>query len=161
VRKIALGFAAVLLACSGAPAPEAPARPERPEGRYARVEVAVAPAVAGQLPADAAAALARAVRQSARDWLEQGNRLAPDGELSLVVNVESARLRSACVALLFAWATAPDHLAARVLVLRGAEPVANISVRAESALSGWEWRDPGQRLDRLARRLGQRVVEGL
>ena len=161
VRKIALGLAALVLGCAGAPAPEPPARPERPEGRYARVDVAVAPGVAEQLPADAAPPLARAVRQSARDWLEQGDRLAGDGELSLAVSVESARLRPAWKAWLFAWAAAPDHLAARVLVLRGAEPVSSAPVRVESGLSGWDWRDPAERLDRLARRLGQRVAEGL
>jgi hypothetical protein len=161
VRKIALGLAALALACSGAPAPEPSARPERPEGRYGRVDVAVAPAVAAQLPVDDASRLARAVRQSARDWLEQSDRLAGDGELALAVSVESARVRPAWVTWLFAWLADPDHVAAQVLVLRGAERLAAFPVRVESALSGWEWRDPGERLERLARRLGQRVAEGL
>jgi hypothetical protein len=161
VRTIALGLAALAFACSGAPVPEPPAPVERPEGRYARVEVAVAPAAAGRLPADAGARLARTVRQSARDWLEQGDRLASDGELALVVRVDAARLRPAWVTWLFAWASDPDHLAAQVTVLRGAESLASLPVRVESGLSGWEWRDPGERLDRLARRLGHRLAEGL
>jgi hypothetical protein len=123
--------------------------------------VAVAPEVAADLEDDAAAALARAVRQSARDWLEQRDRLAGDGELALVVRIDSARLRPAWVAWLFAWVAAPDQLATQVLVLRGAEPVSSTPVRVESALSGWAWRDPDERLDRLARRLGQRIAEGL
>jgi hypothetical protein len=125
------------------------------------VEVAVAPEVAARLEDGAGARVARTVRQSARDWLDQGGRLAADGELSLVVSVESARLRPAWKTWLFAWAAAPDHLAARVLVLRGAERLSSTPVRVESALGGWAWRDPEERLDRLARRLGRRLAEGL
>jgi hypothetical protein len=160
VRKIALGVAALALACSGAPAPE-PARPERPEGRYARVEVVVAPGLTAALGAEAAAGTARSVRQSARDWLDQGGRLAADGELALAIQLDSAHVRPAWVAWGFAWVADPDHLAGEVRVLRGAERLASFPVRVESALSGWDWRDPDERLDRLARRLGQRLAEGL
>jgi hypothetical protein len=162
VKRIALGLAALALACSGgAPTADPPARAAAPEGRYVRVEVSVAPAVADRLDPEAAARVARAVRQSARDWLEQGDRLASGGELSLVVSVESARLRPGWVTWLFSWAAAPDHLAAQVMVLRGAERLSIAPVRVESALGGWAWRDPDERLDRLARRLGQRLADGL
>jgi hypothetical protein len=150
---------ALALACAGAPAPhcDLPSRPE--PGRFARVEVAVAPGAA--LDAASAAHLLGSVRQSARDWLEQRDRLAPDGELSLQVRVEALRLRSAWVTWLFAWAVAPDHLAAQVTVLRGLERVDRCPARVESALSGYSWRDPDARLERLARRLGHRIAEGL
>src|SRR5688572_15217559 len=108
VRKIALALAALSLACAGAPAADPPPRPRSPEGLYARVEVAVAPEVAARLEDGAGARVARTVRQSARDWLDQGGRLAAEGELSLVVSVESARLRPGWKTWLFAWAAAPD-----------------------------------------------------
>jgi hypothetical protein len=156
VVVIALGFA-----CASAPPAVQSLRPPPIEGRYARVEVALAPDHARCLEAEAATRLIAGVRQSARDWLEQGDRLAPDGALVLEVTVDSTRLRSAWVTWLFAWAAAPDHLAARVSVLRDGASVAVYPVRVESSLAGYSWRDPDARLDRLARRLGHRLAEGL
>ena len=153
-------LAPFVLACAGAPAPhcDLPSAPET--GRFARVEVALAPDTAS-LDAVSAAHLLGSVRQSARDWLEQRDRLAPDGDLSLQVRVDALRLRSSGVAWLFSWAAAPDHLGAQVTVLRGLERVDRCPARVESALSGYSWRDPDARLDRLARRLGHRIAEGL
>jgi hypothetical protein len=159
-RAIASAALALGLACANVPAPrcDLPSAPEA--GRFARVEVALAPDAASLDDASAARLLGE-VRQSARDWLEQRDRLAPDGELSLQVRVEALRLRSSWVTWLFAWAVAPDRLAARVTVLRGLERADRCPERVESALSGYSWRDPDVRLDRLARRLGHRIADGL
>jgi hypothetical protein len=158
-RAFAVAAIALGLACA---APREPSsHPARVAGRYARVEVALAQDGARCLDADDAARLIGVVRQSARDWLEQRDRLAPDGAYTLEVTVESARLRSGWVTWLFAWAAAPDHVAGRVSVLRGGARVARYPVRVESALAGYSWRDPDARLDRLARRLGRRLAEGL
>jgi hypothetical protein len=153
-------IAALGLACASAPERLCDRPSTSDTGRYARVEVALAPD-ASSLSPDAAARLVAWVRQSARDWLEQRDRLAPDGELALVVTIGSARLRSPTVTWFFAWATAPDHLAAQVLVVRGSEPASRCPVRVESALAGYSWRDPEARLERLARRLGHRIAEEL
>jgi len=160
-RAFAIAAIALGLACVSPPPVEPASRPMPVAGRYARVEVALAQAGVSCLDADAAARLVAVVRQSARDWLEHGERLAPDGAYALEVTIESARLRSGWVTWLFAWAAAPDHAAARVSVLRDGERVASYPVRVESALAGYSWRDPDARLDRLARRLGHRLAEGL
>lgn len=156
-----LGLAA--LACAGAPPAEAPPAPVA--GRVGRVEVTLASDAVGRgLPADALRSLRAVLRQSARDWLEQEDRLAPDaapGALALEIRLESLRLRSGLVTWLFAWAAAPDHLAARVRVLRDGAPVSEGALRVESRLAGYSWRDPAPRLERLARRLGRRVAMGL
>ncbi len=156
-----LAVAALALACAGAPVPEPDFQSAPEDARYARVEVSLAPGAASSLDPEARAQLVTWVRQSARDWLEQRGRLAPDGECSLVVTVDSARLRSSWVTWLFAWAAAPDHLEAQVFVLRGLDRVASHARRVESALAGYAWRDPEARLERLARRLGRRIAEGL
>jgi hypothetical protein len=152
-----------LLACSAAPRPAG--RPAPVAGTFGRVEVRLAdPSLAGLAGGDARR-LAAIVRQSARDWLEQADRLAPPAPapapLALEITLESLRLRSAATTWLFAWAAAPDHLAARVRVLRAGTEVSAGAVRVESALAGFSWRDPAPRLERLARRLGRRVVSGL
>lgn len=148
------------LACASAPAPRCDRASEPETGRFARVEVALAPDASSLAP-KAAAELLVWVRQSALDWLEQGDRLAPGGELTLLVTIDSARLRSAATTWLFGWAAAPDHLAAQVSVLHGLERATRCPARVESALAGYSWRDPDARLERLARRLGRRIAEGL
>jgi hypothetical protein len=159
-RLVAIAALGVIcgLACAGAPAPRC--EQSSAIGRFARVEVALAPGT-GLAPEEGVRVVAL-VRQSALDWLEQQDRLAPDGQLSLVVTIDSARLRSASVTWLFAWAAPPDHLAAQVSVLQhGVERTALCPARVESALAGYSWRDPDARLERLARRLGHRIAEGL
>jgi hypothetical protein len=158
-RLLAIAPLALGLACAGAPAPRCELRPAPDAWRYAGVEVAVAPG-ASQGP-EADARIAAAVGQSTRDWLEQRGRLTADGNITVEVTVTSARVRSAAVAFLFAWAASPDHLAARVSLRRGDERVTRCPARVESALSGWSFRDPEPRRDRLARRLGHRIAEGL
>jgi hypothetical protein len=159
-RLLAIAALAVGLACATAPAPPCD-RGSAPEpGRFGRVEVAIAPE-AVSLDAETAARLIALVRQSARDWLEQRGRLAPDGELALIVTIDAARLRSAWVTWLFAWAAAPDHLAAQVSVLRDLALVPSCPVRVESAVSGYSWRDRDARVAHLAHRLGHRIAEGL
>ena len=155
-----LAIAALALGCAVHPLPSCDLQPGRQVGQVARVEVALAPEASSLAP-KAAAELLVQVRQSALDWLEQRDRLRPDGELTLLVTVDSARLRSAPTAWLFGWAAAPDHLAAQVSVLSGLERATRCPARVESALAGYSWRDPEARLERLARRLGQRIAEGL
>jgi hypothetical protein len=156
-----LATAALALACAGAPPPEEPIAGLPADARYAVVEVALAPEAASGLDDRASAELLRQVRQSARDWLEQGGRLAADGECSLLVSIESVHVRSAFTAWWFGWIAAPDRISARIQVLRGLDRVASGPVRVESALWGYSWRDPDERRSRLARRLGRRVVEAV
>jgi hypothetical protein len=158
-RLLAIAALGLALACAGPPGAVCELLPPAPDERYAGVEVELAPGLS--LDPAAAARVAAVTRQSALDWLEQRGRLAPESGRSVAVTVDSARLRSAGVAFLFAWAAPPDHLSARVSLSRGTEDTPRCSARVESALAGWSWRDPDARLDRLARRLGQRVVEGL
>jgi len=158
-RLLAIAALGLALGCAGPPVALCELLPPAPEERYSGVEVALAPG----LPLDPAAAarVAALTRQSALDWLEQRGRLAPGGASSVAVTVESARLRGAWTAFLFAWAAPSDHLSAQVSLQRGDERTARCPARVESALAGWSWRDPETRLDRLARRLGQRIAEGL
>ena len=130
-------------------------------GRVARVEVSFSAPDATGLARAEAGRTAAVVRQSARDWLEHGQRLAADGPLALEVSLDSLCLRSSLVTWLFSWAAAPDHLAARVVVRRRGTRVAAFPLRVESALAGFAWRDPEARLERLARRLGHRVAAEL
>ena len=157
---LCVAAAAAAAACAGAPAAVAPAPVE---GRVGRVEVRVArdAAMPRSLAPEDRTRLLAVVRQSARDWLEQEGRLAEPAPLALEVELEALELRSAAVTWLFAWAAAPDQLAARVRVLRDGAVVSDGRLRLESALSGYSWRDPGARLDRLARRLGRRIALGL
>jgi hypothetical protein len=159
-RPLAIAALALGLACAGGPAPRCELASEAAPGRFAQVEVTVV-GDAASLGAESTARLAGLVRQSARDWLEQRDRLAPDGELTLQVTVDVARLRSSTVTWLFSWAVPPDQLAAQVAVRRGEERTSRCPARVESALAGYSWRDPDPRLERLARRLGHRVAEGL
>jgi hypothetical protein len=157
IAALACGLA---VACASAPEPCRDPGSEPASAKVARVEVALAPG-AGSLGSGAAARLVTIVRQSALDWLDQRDRLAPDGQLSLVVTIDSARVRGTVATWLFAWAAAPDHLAAQVLVVRDLEISPRCPVRVESALSGYSWRDPDARLERLARRLGHRIADRL
>ena len=156
-----LAIAALALACAGTPPPESGIASPPAGARYAVVEVALAPEAASGLGDRARAQLLTQVRQSARDWLEQGGRLASDGECSLLVSIESVHVRSSWTAWLFAWLARPDRIEAQVQILRGLDRVASGPVRVESELAGYSWRDSDARLARLARRLGHRIVEAL
>lgn len=164
--RLVLVLGAVLLgaACGGAPEPS-PSHPLPSEplaGEVGAIEVASGPALgaAAVRVLEAGGALA-VLRQSARDWLEQRGRLAADGQLELRIEVTSLHLRSSVTVWLLSALAAPDHLEVQVVALRSGEPVREFRVRAESALSGFAWRDPGERLRRLARRVGRRLVEGV
>ena len=157
---LAIAVLALGLSCASAGPPRCELATAPVSGRFAQVDVALA-GDAASLDAKTAARVSGLVRQSARDWLEQRDRAAPEGELALEVSIEAVRVRGSLSAWLFAWALAPAALAAQVSVRRGAERVPRCPVRVESALSGYSWRDPDPRLDRLARRLGRRVAEGL
>ena len=158
-RLLAIAALGLSLACASAPVALCDLAPPAPEERYAAVEVALGAGLALD-PAEAARAAA-VTRQSTLDWLEQRGRLAPDGGASILLTVDSARLRSALATWLFAWVAHPDHLSVRVSLRRGADSSARCPARVESALAGWSWRETEARLDRLARRLGPRVAEGL
>ena len=158
-RLLAIAALGLALACASPPGAICELSPPAPDERYAGVEVALAPGL--PVGPAAAARVAALTRQSALDWLDQRGRLAPDGGTAVAITIDSARLRWTLTAWLFAWAAPPDHLAARVSLRRAAEREPRCDARVESALAGWSWRDPELRLDRLARRLGQRVAEGL
>ena len=156
-RRGAASLAFAALACAGPVA--VPVTPAPVAGAFGRVEVRLADeSIEDRLGPGDARRLRAIVRQSARDWLEQAGRLAEPAPLALEVTLESLRLRPAAVAWLFGRAAAPDHLAARVRVLRDGVEVSAAVVRVESALAGYSWRDPGPRLERLARRLGRRIA---
>jgi len=155
---VALALAA--LACVRAEAP-AGSEAQPVEGRFSRVTVVLSDSGARPFGREAAERTAATVRQSARDWLEHDDRLAASGELELEVDLESLHLRSAVTTWLFSSLAEPDHLAAIVSVRREGALAARYPVRVESALAGYGWRDREERLDRLARRLGQRVAESL
>jgi hypothetical protein len=155
-----VALALTALACARAQAPAAH-ETQPVEGRFSRVTVVLSETDARPFDREVAARTAATVRQSARDWLEHGDRLAASGELELEVDLESLHLRGAVTTWLFASLAEPDHLAAIVSVRREGELAARYPVRVESALAGYGWRDREERLDRLARRLGQRVAEGL
>jgi hypothetical protein len=153
-------LACATLACAGSDVPAAsPALAV--EGRFSRVTVSVTEGGTQPFGPDAASRTAATVRQSARDWLEHEDRLAFEGELELEVDVDAAHLRGALTTWLFAALVPPDYLAATVSVRREGALAARYPVRVESALAGYGWRDREERLDRLARRLGQRVAESL
>ena len=168
VRNIAVCCSLLaLLACSSQPLP-APVEPPLPpllgdRGTVGRVDVvADAPPLSGAQQAllrrhDAAPVL----RQSALDWLDARGRFAPDGELSLHVHIRFVRLRSELVALLFGRASRADRLEATITVKRGDRRLADFPVRVASSLGGRAWKDPEERLQRMARVLGRRVAEGL
>lgn len=157
-----LAIAVLALACAAPPKPCDPSG--YPRGQVGRVEVSLAPS-AGSLDAEASARLAATVRQSALDWFDQKGRFAADGPLALLVTIDSVRVRGTVAAGLFGWVSGDDHLSARVGIER--EDTRDLvaaelcPVRVESALAGWSWRDPDARLERLARRLGHRIAEGL
>jgi hypothetical protein len=154
-------LAALAPGCAGRGVEGPPDEGMRVAGGVARVDVAFAPPGAGRLEPDEATRTAATVRQSARDWLEHSGRLASDGDLAVAVALDSLRLRGAFSTWLLAWAVPPDHLSAHVVVSRSGRPVADFPLRVESALAGFGWRDRESRLDRLARRLGQRLAARL
>lgn len=157
-----LAIAALALGCAARH--PSPCELPRQLGQVARVEVSLAPD-AGSLDAEAAGRLAATVRQSALDWFEQRGRFAADGQLSLLVTIDSMRVRGTVAAWLFGSVALPDHLAAQVSMerehTRDLETADLCPARVESALAGWSWRDREARLERLARRLGRRIAEGL
>src|SRR5262247_1160583 len=89
-----LAIAWLGLACASPPAPRCALASLPATARFARVEVALAPD-ASSLRSKAGAELVAWVRQSALDWLEQRDRLARDGDQTLLVTIDSVRLRSA------------------------------------------------------------------
>jgi hypothetical protein len=101
------------------------------------------------------------LRQSALDWLDARGRFGSSGELSLHVQIRSVRLRGEFVALLFGRASRADHLEAFVMVARNGQQVRNFSARVASSVGGRDWKDPEERLQRMARMLGRRIAEGL
>ncbi len=157
----ATALVVLVLACAGADVAPPGSPPESLAGRVARVDVAFAATGADGLAPGEARRAAAIVRQAARDWLEHEDRLAADGALAVSASLDSLRLRASLTTWLFAWAAAPDHLSARVVVRRDGSPVADFPIRVESALSGYDWRDRDERLERLARRLGQRLAARL
>lgn len=153
------------VACAAA-RPPAPPPPGPPfllagEARVGRVEVEAAPGLGREARARLEAGTGDVLRQSVLDWLDQRGRWDPSGALAVQVQVGTLRLRSRLRALLPGSWGRPDVLAARVRVSRQGELLKSFGVEATSRLGGRAWWDPAERLRRLARILGQRVVEGL
>jgi len=156
--------ALLVLACGGTSAPVPPPADERRPLAEAVAAVEVAPAPG--LDAAAVAVLEEhgaltVLRQGTRDWLEHRGRLGAHGGLTVRVEVEELALRAPAVVWLFSALAGPDRLEVRVEALRGGEPVRTFRAAAASALAGYAWRDRGERLRRLARRVARRVAEGL
>ncbi len=104
---------------------------------------------------------ASVLRQGALDWLDARGRFDPSGELSVHVQIRSVRLRGELVALLFGHASRADRLEAFAQVTRGGQPVRGFPARVTSSVGGRDWKDPEERLRRMARMLGRRVAEAL
>jgi len=101
------------------------------------------------------------LRQSALDWLDARGHFGPSGEFSLHVQIRSVRLRGELVALLFGRASRADQLEAFVMLTRDTQRVKGFSARVTSSVGGRDWRNPEERMQRMARMLGRRVAEGL
>lgn len=101
------------------------------------------------------------LRQSALDWLEARGRFDPAGAYAVEVQIRSVRLRGAWVALLLGRAAGEDHLEASVRLTRAGQLVNEFSSRVASSAGGRDWKDPAERLQRMARILGRRIAEGL
>jgi len=154
-------MALLLAGCAATPSPASEPDDGAIAGTVGSVAVAFPDVGRSARARERGARASALVRQSARDWLEEAGRLAPEGELAVEATLEALRLRGALATWLFAWAVPPDHLSARVAVHRRGLPEARFALRVESALAGYGWRDPEERLDRLARRLGRRLAERL
>jgi hypothetical protein len=150
----------------GAPAAiEAPGAPHLLAGdaRVGRVEVTadsqqLSSAQLDLLERHEAAAV---LRQSALDWLDARGHFDPNGALALQLQIRAVRLRSKLAALLLGGATGADHLEVAVVVTRDAEVLKTFAAQVTSSAGGRDWKDPGDRLQRMARLLGRRVIDGL
>ena len=160
-------LAIALLACapngSREPSGQGPPRVLVDGARVAHLDVG---GDAGALSASARALLDRyevgaALRQSTLDWLDERGAFDPEGELDVLVQIRSVRLRSAAVALLLGSLGGEDRLATFVVVTRDAVVVKTFEAEASSSSGGRGWRDPAERIERLARMLGRRIVEHL
>jgi hypothetical protein len=107
------------------------------------------------------AAVPETLRQGILDWLDQQGHFARGGELALEVRVRDVRVRSTFTALLLRHLAAADRLAAVVVVTRHGEPAKVFPAEVTSAIGGWAWRRPDDRLDRMVRVLAQHIAEGL
>lgn len=168
LRNIAVCWGVgALLACASEPLP-APVEPPLPillgdRGTVGRVLVVTdsPPLSSAQVELLRRHDAAQVLRQSALDWLDARGHFRAGGELSLHVQIRSVRLRSELVALLFGRASRADRLEVLATVTRGGQRLKEFPVRVASSLGGRDWRDPEERLLRMARMSGRRVAEGL
>jgi hypothetical protein len=155
------------IACGGgAPAPiDAPGLPHvlAGEARVGRVDVTPDARLlsARQLELLRRHEAAAVLRQSALDWLDAQGRFAPEGELVLEVQISAVRLRSMLAALLLGGAAGADHLDASARVTKDGGELKTFAARVTSSAGGRNWKDPGDRMRRMAQLLGQRVVDAL
>lgn len=155
------------LACGGDPPVPVEARGAphvlTGEARVGRVEVTADAQLlsAGQRKLLRRHEAATVLRQSALDWLDARGHFARKGELLLQVQIRAVRLRSELAALLLGGAAGADSLEVSVRVTRGGEELKIFAAHVTSSAGGRDWKDPGDRLQRMARRLGQRVADGL
>jgi len=104
---------------------------------------------------------AAVLRQTALDWLDARGHFDLEGEIALRVQIRDLRVRSQLAVLLLGGVAGSDHIEVSVVVLRGGEAVDDFAAHVVSAAGGRDWKRPGDRLERMARMLGQRVAEGL
>jgi hypothetical protein len=103
----------------------------------------------------------RVVRQTILDWLDYKGHWAPGAGLAIRVRIREFRLRSAARARVLEGLGGGDRLVAGVTVLRGPETIKAYATGVDSSVGGREWFGSSERLRRMARILGVRVVEGL
>ncbi|MEM7412643.1 MAG: hypothetical protein AAF430_20600 [Myxococcota bacterium] len=152
---LGLGLAC-LFACAGAPKlPPCGLDPARFPGRVGEVRVTRVDSLAGERGERARAR----VEQAARDWLEHWERWDPASEVTVAVELRDLRLRGSLTTWLFSAVAPPDRLRAGVETSEGGNRERWPELTVESGLSGFSWRDPEARSERLARRLGRRVAE--
>lgn len=101
------------------------------------------------------------LRQSTLDWLDERGGFDPESVLDVRVQIRSVRLRSAAAALLLGSLAGEDRLMAVVVVTRDAVVVKTFEAEVSSSSGGRGWRDPAERIERLARMLGRRIVDRL
>ena len=152
------------LGCATARGPEAPPVPPPLPASVLVSDLRVA--LSETLPeADRAALLAAEIpsvlRFGALDWFDHVERFDVRASLVLFVEVREVHLRSQLSTWLWPERVAPDRL--RVLVrfrdATGFWRHEDFEWLETTRVGGWDWRDPQDRLERMARRLGRRIAE--
>ena len=160
VAALLLPFA--LLCCAGAdPAAPPPETKRLPEAaRVADVRLVLGEGLGAQERSTLERLdVASLVRLAALDWFEHEHRFDPEGGIEIEVEVLSLTLVGAVPTWLWRSLAGGDALEVRVRVRDRSGPQSEFVLTERTAVAGWEWRNPDDRLDRMARRLGRRIAE--